>query len=94
MRLPLPGVVESAVDLVAVAVAVFAGFEVRRRRLVPLGLDTLKHASCLSCNEQERLLPAGRFDFVNVEHIAVEPEEAGKSEQRQLESCMVVFVGR
>ena len=35
-------------------------------------------------NEQARLLRAGRFDLLDIEHIAGEIEDVGKSEQREL----------
>jgi len=40
--------------------------------------------------EQARLLRAGRFDLLDVEHIADEIEDVGKSETRELASRMVV----
>lgn len=43
-------------------------------------------------NEQARLLRAGRFDLLDVEHIAEEIEDVGKSEQRELASRMVVLL--
>lgn len=42
--------------------------------------------------EQARLLRAGRFDLLDVEHIAGEIEDVGKSEQRELASRMVVLL--
>jgi hypothetical protein len=38
--------------------------------------------------EQARLLRAGRFDLLDIEHIAGEIEDVGKSEQRELASRM------
>jgi hypothetical protein len=35
-------------------------------------------------NEQARLLRAGRFDLLDIQHIAEEIEDVGKSEQREL----------
>lgn len=43
-------------------------------------------------NEQARLLRAGRFDLLDVEHIAGEIEDVGKTEQRELASRMVVLL--
>ncbi len=43
-------------------------------------------------NEQARLLRAGRFDALDIEHIADEIEDVGKSEQRELESRMAVLL--
>jgi hypothetical protein len=43
-------------------------------------------------NEQARLLRAGRFDALNIEHIADEIEDVGKSEQREFESRMAVLL--
>ena len=42
--------------------------------------------------EQARLLRAGRFDLVDIEHIAEEIEDVGKSEQRELASRMTVLL--
>ena len=39
--------------------------------------------------EQARLLRAGRFELLDIEHIAGEIEDVGKSEQRELASRMV-----
>lgn len=43
-------------------------------------------------NEQARLIRAGRFDLLDLEHIAEEIEDVGKSEQRELESRMAVLL--
>lgn len=42
--------------------------------------------------EQARLLRAGRFDLLDIEHIAGEIEDLGKSEQRELASRMAVLM--
>ncbi len=42
--------------------------------------------------EQARLLRAGLFDQLDVEHIADEIEDVGKSEARELASRMAVFL--
>lgn len=42
--------------------------------------------------EQARLLRAGRFDLLDVEHVAGEIEDVGKSEQRELASRMSVLL--
>ena len=42
--------------------------------------------------EQARLLRAGRFDLVDIEHIADEIEDVGKSESRELASRMAVML--
>ena len=42
--------------------------------------------------EQARLLRAGRFDLIDVEHVAGEIEDVGKSEQRELTSRMAVLL--
>lgn len=42
--------------------------------------------------EQARLLRSGQFSALDIEHIADEIEDVGKSEQRELESRMVVLV--
>lgn len=43
-------------------------------------------------NEQAALIRAGRFDQLDIEHIADEIEDVGKSEQRELESRMSVLL--
>ncbi len=42
--------------------------------------------------EQARLLRAGRFDLLDIEHIADEIEDVGKSEARDLASRMAVLL--
>lgn len=42
--------------------------------------------------EQARLLRAGRFDQLDIEHIADEIEDVGKSEKRELASRMAVLL--
>jgi len=42
--------------------------------------------------EQARLLRYGHFDALDIEHIADEIEDVGKSEQRELESRMAVLL--
>ena len=39
-------------------------------------------------SEQARLLRTGQFDRLDIEHIAEEIEDVGKSEQRELENRM------
>ena len=43
-------------------------------------------------SEQARLLRAGRFELLDLEHIAEEIEDVGKSEQRELASRMAVLL--
>lgn len=43
-------------------------------------------------SEQARLLRAGRFDLLDIEHIADEIEDVGKSEARELENRMSVLL--
>jgi len=43
-------------------------------------------------NEQAALIRAGRFDQLDVQHIAQEIEDVGKSEQRELASRMSVLL--
>lgn len=51
------------------------------------------HADIVAwANEQARLLRAGRFDALDIEHIAEEIEDVGKSEQRELRSRMSVLL--
>lgn len=42
--------------------------------------------------EQAQLLRAGRFDAIDIEHIAEEIEDVGKSEQRELANRMAVLL--
>lgn len=42
--------------------------------------------------EQARLIRAGRFDQLDIEHIADEIEDVGKSEKRELASRMAVLL--
>ena len=42
--------------------------------------------------EQARLLRAGRFDLLDLEHLADEIEDVGKSEKRELSSRMAVLL--
>lgn len=43
-------------------------------------------------NEQAAFIRSGRFDLLDLEHIADEIEDVGKSEQRELESRMAVLL--
>ncbi len=43
-------------------------------------------------DEQSALIRAGRFDLLDLEHIAEEIEDVGKSEQRELASRMAVLL--
>lgn len=43
-------------------------------------------------NEQARLLRARRFDLLDIEHLAEEIEDVGKSEQRELANRMAVLL--
>ena len=43
-------------------------------------------------NEQARLLRSGRLDQLDIEHIAEEIEDVGKSEQRELASRMSILL--
>jgi len=43
-------------------------------------------------NEQAKLIRAGQFDQLDLEHIAEEIEDVGKSEQRELASRMAVLI--
>jgi hypothetical protein len=42
--------------------------------------------------EQARLLRAGRFSELDIEHLADEIEDVGKSEKRELASRMAVLL--
>jgi len=43
-------------------------------------------------NEQARLIRAGRFELLDLEHIAEEIEDVGKSEQRELANRLAVLL--
>jgi len=43
-------------------------------------------------NEQARLLRAGRFDLIDIDNVAEEIEDVGKSEQRELIGRMAVLL--
>ena len=43
-------------------------------------------------NEQAALLREGRFDLLDIEHLADEIEDVGKSEHRELDSRMVLLI--
>lgn len=43
-------------------------------------------------NEQARFIRAGQFDLLDLEHIAEEIEDVGKSEQRELASRIAVLL--
>jgi len=43
-------------------------------------------------NEQASLIRAGQFDLLDLEHIAEEIDDVGKSEQRELASRMAVLL--
>ena len=43
-------------------------------------------------NEQAQLVRAGRFELLDLEHIAEEIEDVGKSERRELASRMAVLM--
>ena len=43
-------------------------------------------------NEQARLIREGKFDQLDLEHIAEEIQDVGKSEQRELSSRMAVLL--
>jgi len=42
-------------------------------------------------NEQARLVRTGQFELLDLEHIAEEIEDVGKSEQRELASRMAIL---
>ena len=43
-------------------------------------------------NEQASFIRAGRFELLDLEHLAEEIEDVGKSEQRELENRMAVLL--
>ena len=57
-----------------------------------MGTTTYETDVIAWAQEQVRLLRAGHFDALDIEHIADEIEDVGKSEQRELESRMAVLL--
>lgn len=58
-----------------------------------VGMNTRYETDVVAwANEQARLIRAGRFDLLDLEHIAEEIEDVGKSEQRELASRMAVLL--
>ena len=53
---------------------------------------TYEHDVIAWANEQARCLRAGEFDRLDLEHLAEEIEDVGKSEQRELASRMAVLL--
>jgi Domain of unknown function DUF29 len=43
-------------------------------------------------NEQAAFIRAGRFDMLDLQHLADEIEDGGKSEQREFENRMAVLL--
>ncbi len=56
-------------------------------------LTTYKQDIVAWAQEQAQLIRAGRFDLLDLEHIADEIDDVGKSEARELESRMAVLIG-
>ena len=56
-------------------------------------LTTYKQDIVAWAQEQARLIRAGRFDLLDLEHIADEIDDVCKSEARELESRMAVLIG-
>ncbi len=56
-------------------------------------LTTYKQDIVAWAQEQARLIRAGRFDLLDLEHIADEIDDVGKSEARELQSRMAVLIG-
>ena len=54
--------------------------------------NTYEHDVIAWANEQAHLLRAGRFDALDIEHIADEIEDVGKSEKRELRIRMAVLL--
>jgi hypothetical protein len=56
-------------------------------------LTTYKQDIVAWAQEQAQFIRAGRFDLLDLEHIADEIDDVGKSEARELESRMAVLIG-
>ncbi|MDO9225417.1 MAG: DUF29 domain-containing protein [Pseudomonadota bacterium] len=57
-----------------------------------MGIITYEQDLVAWANEQARLLRAGRFELIDVEHLAEEIEDVGKSEQRELANRMAILL--
>lgn len=56
-------------------------------------MTTAYHKDIIAwANEQAALIRAGRFELLDIEHIAEEIEDVGKSEQRELATRMAVLM--
>ncbi len=55
-------------------------------------MNTYEHDIAAWANQQAALLRAGRFDALDIEHLAEEIEDVGKSEQRELANRLVVLI--
>ena len=51
-------------------------------------MQTYEHDIVAWAQEQARLLRAGQYEFLDIEHLAEEIEDVGRSEQRELASRM------
>jgi hypothetical protein len=56
-------------------------------------LTTYKQDIVAWAQEQAQFIRAGRFDLLDLEHIADEIDDVGKSEARELQSRMAVLIG-
>lgn len=63
--------------------------DVKRERLMKTSYET---DVVVWANEQAAFIRAGRFDLLDLEHIAEEIEDVGKSEQRELANRMAVLL--
>lgn len=57
-----------------------------------LHMNTYEQDVVAWADQQAALLRAGRFDLLDIEHLAEEIEDVGKSEQRELASRMAVLL--
>jgi len=55
-------------------------------------MQTYDHDVVAWASEQANLLRTGQFDLLDIQHIAGEIEDVGKSEQRELASRMAVLL--
>ncbi|MEQ1638571.1 MAG: DUF29 domain-containing protein [Methylococcales bacterium] len=55
-------------------------------------MQNYNHDVIAWANEQAAFIRAGRFDLLDLEHIADEIEDVGKSEQREFESRMSILL--
>lgn len=68
-------------------------FHAKRGTRMKSGMSTRYETDVVAwASEQAKLIRAGRFDLLDLEHIAEEIEDVGRSEQRELANRMAVLL--